>query len=116
MKKSIDGAPGAVVVLTMVLFSCIASNDKAEPIELSFPLASGLVKSLVTSGLGNATAMAFAPDGRIFVTQRGTNGNGAGGTATAAVRVVKNGVLLSTPFVSITVDNTSFGCCNERGL
>ena len=44
--------------------------------------------------------MAFAPDGRIFVCQQG-----------GQVRVIKNGVLLPTPFVSVSVDASG-----ERGL
>jgi glucose/arabinose dehydrogenase len=50
--------------------------------------------------LDSATAFAQAPDGRIFVTQQG-----------GALRVVKNGVLQSTPFVTLTVDPNG-----ERGL
>ena len=52
------------------------------------------------SGLSNPTAMQIAPDGRIFVCQQG-----------GALRVIKNGVLLSTPFVTLTVDPSG-----ERGL
>jgi glucose/arabinose dehydrogenase len=44
--------------------------------------------------------MEFAPDGRLFVCQQ-----------TGQLRIIKNGGLLATPFVSLTVD--SFG---ERGL
>ena len=44
--------------------------------------------------------MAIAPDGRIFVCQQG-----------GALRVIKNGALLPTPFVSLTVDPNG-----ERGL
>src|SRR5437588_2046926 len=44
--------------------------------------------------------MAFAPDGRLFVCQQG-----------GQLRVIKNGSLLSTPFVSLTVDSSG-----ERGL
>ncbi|PYM03200.1 MAG: hypothetical protein DMF19_00325 [Verrucomicrobia bacterium] len=44
--------------------------------------------------------MAFAPDGRLFVCQQG-----------GQLRVIKNGLLLSTPFVSLTVDSSG-----ERGL
>jgi glucose/arabinose dehydrogenase len=50
--------------------------------------------------LDSATAFAQAPDGRIFVTQQG-----------GALRVVKNGVLQSTPFVTLTVNSNG-----ERGL
>ena len=44
--------------------------------------------------------MAFAPDGRLFVCQQG-----------GQLRVIKTGSLLSTPFVSLTVDSSG-----ERGL
>ncbi|MBL7877839.1 MAG: PQQ-dependent sugar dehydrogenase, partial [Cyclobacteriaceae bacterium] len=44
--------------------------------------------------------MAFAADGRIFVAQQ-----------TGALRVIKNGTLLATPFVSLTVNSSG-----ERGL
>src|SRR5687767_7923719 len=52
------------------------------------------------SGLSSPTAMAIAPDGRIFVCQQ-----------TGALRVIKNGALLPTPFMTITVDPAG-----ERGL
>lgn len=52
------------------------------------------------SGLSNPTAMQIAPDGRIFVCQQG-----------GALRVIENGVLLSTPFVTLSVDSSG-----ERGL
>jgi glucose/arabinose dehydrogenase len=44
--------------------------------------------------------MAFAPAGRLFVCQQG-----------GQLRVIKTGSLLSTPFVSLTVDSSG-----ERGL
>ena len=64
---------------------------------------SGFTDALVASGLTWPTAMAVANDGRVFVTeQRG------------AVRVIKNGALLPTPFVKLTVK--SQGGSNEEGL
>jgi glucose/arabinose dehydrogenase len=54
----------------------------------------------VTASLNNPTAMAFTPDGRVLICQQG-----------GQLRVVKNGSLLSTPAVSLSV-NTS----GERGL
>jgi glucose/arabinose dehydrogenase len=60
----------------------------------------GFTDSVVAGGLNNPTAMAFAPDGRIFVCQQG-----------GALRVIKNGVLLATPFLTVTVDSAG-----ERGL
>lgn len=65
------------------------------------PLEAGFTRSIWASGFGNVpTAMAFAPDGRLFVTEQG-----------GAVRIVKNGALLSQPFV--TVPTVADG---ERGL
>src|SRR5437868_3424393 len=64
-------------------------------------LPSGFIETQVGSNLsGSPTAMAFAPDGRLFVCQQG-----------GQLRVIKNGSLLSTPFVSLTVDSSG-----ERGL
>ena len=52
------------------------------------------------TGLTSATAFAQAPDGRFFVAQQGGD-----------LRIVKTGVLLSTPFVRLSVD-----AAGERGL
>jgi glucose/arabinose dehydrogenase len=52
------------------------------------------------TGLTNATAFAQAPDGRLFVAEQG-----------GTLRVIKNGVLLATPFATFAVDSTG-----ERGL
>ena len=60
----------------------------------------GFTDSLVASGLSNPTAMALAPDGRIFVCQQ----NGV-------LRVIKNDVLLPTPFLRVTTQ-----AIGERGL
>ena len=46
------------------------------------------------------TSMAFAPDGRIFTTEK-----------SGKVKIIKNGIVLSTPFLSVSVNQT-----NERGL
>ncbi len=55
---------------------------------------------MVTNNIANPTAMAFAPDGRIFVAEQG-----------GRLRVIKNGALLPTPFIQLTVSSTG-----ERGL
>ena len=60
----------------------------------------GFTDSLVAGGLTNPTAMALAPDGRIFVCEQG-----------GKLRVIKNGALLPSPFVTLTVDSAG-----ERGL
>jgi glucose/arabinose dehydrogenase len=64
-------------------------------------LPAGFTETQVGGNLsGSPTAMAFAPDGRLFVCQQG-----------GQLRVIKNGSLLSTPFVGLTVDSSG-----ERGL
>jgi glucose/arabinose dehydrogenase len=66
-------------------------------------IPSGFTDTPIVSGLSNPTAMAFAPDGRIFIAQQG-----------GALRVVKNDVLLPAPFLTISGPNISAG--GERGL
>jgi glucose/arabinose dehydrogenase len=67
----------------------------------SASIAQGFVKDEAwVVALSAATAMAQAPDGRLFVAEQG-----------GSVRIVKNGVLLATPFVQLVVDATG-----ERGL
>ena len=63
-------------------------------------LPAGFAELQVASGLSSPTAMAIAPDGRIFVCQQG-----------GRLRVIKNGALLATPFLTVTVDAQG-----ERGL
>ncbi len=63
-------------------------------------LLPGFTETLVASGLALPTSMTFAPDGRLFVTLQG-----------GTLRVIKNGVLLATPFVTLAVDSSG-----ERGL
>ena len=64
-------------------------------------LPAGFTEAQVGSNVGSSpTAMAFAPDGRLFVCLQG-----------GQLRVIKNGALLAAPFITLTV--TSDG---ERGL
>jgi len=60
----------------------------------------GFSDSVVASGLSSPTSMEIAPDGRIFVCQQG-----------GALRVIKNGSLLATPFLTVSVNSSG-----ERGL
>jgi len=76
------------------LFLCGLSLQAA-----TFP--AGFTEAQVGSTFaGSPTAMAFAPDGRIFICLQ-----------TGQLRVIKNGILLADPFVSLTVDSSG-----ERGL
>ena len=63
-------------------------------------LPEGFSETPVVTGLDNSTAMAFAPDGRLFVLYQA-----------GQVRIVKDGALLPTPFLSLTVNSGG-----ERGL
>ena len=64
-------------------------------------LPAGFSEALVANNIGSTTAMAVAPDGRIFVT-----------TQSGDVRVIKNGSLLGTPFFHFSdVDGNG-----ERGV
>ena len=73
-------------------------------------LPAGFQDVLFVNGLSSAsTAMEFAPDGRLFVAYQ-----------TGQLRVVKNGTLLSTPFVSLSCEllrrTWSSGCCLRSEL
>jgi len=63
-------------------------------------LPSRFIETTLASGIASPTAMAIAPGGPIFVCSQ-----------TGALRVIKNGVLLTTPFVTLSVDSVG-----ERGL
>lgn len=65
------------------------------------PVDPGFEVELIASGLDRPTSMAFAPDGRIFVTEK-----------SGRVRVIKNGALLPAPFIQLT-DVNIYG---DRGL
>ena len=63
-------------------------------------LPTGFAETQVATGLAAPTAMTFSPDGRLFVTEQG-----------GRLRVIKNGTLLATPFVTLNVN-----AVGERGL
>jgi glucose/arabinose dehydrogenase len=82
---------------TLTLTATFADGSTASA---STTVVSQFTISIVASGLSNPTAMAFAPDGRLFVAEQG-----------GQLRVIKNGALLATPFVTVTTDPSG-----ERGL
>jgi glucose/arabinose dehydrogenase len=91
------------VFLAMV--ASLAACDDAEPgiaaaAQTSSVLPDGFVEQLVVDGLPDITAMKFAPDGRLFVAQKG-----------GALRIVEAGHLLDAPFLTLDV-----GTDGERGL
>lgn len=84
-------------------FRCTAALVITLLLPAALPAAtvpSGFTDSTIASGLSSPTAMEIAPDGRIFVSQQ-----------TGALRVIKNGVLLPTPFLTLSVNSSG-----ERGL
>ena len=81
-----------LAVVVVVLLPGAAAGAAALP--------SGFTETQVASGLVSPTAMALAPDGRLFVAEQ-----------TGRLRVIKNGTLLSAPFLTVTVSSSG-----ERGL
>ena len=82
--------------LVLLFVTCALAGNPA----LAATVPPGFSETLVVGGLADPTAMQFAPDGRLFVCeQRGT------------LRVIKNGVLLPAPFVTLTARSDG-----ERGL
>ncbi len=78
------------------LIAYLESLRSAGPIMLP----QGFTWARVATGITGATAMAVATDGRVFVCEQ-----------TGALRIIKNGRLLDSPFLSVPVDSTW-----ERGL
>ncbi len=85
----------AIVVGLVLSLSTAASTAKAQ-----VAVPTGFRNATFVPSISAGTAMAFSPDGRLFDCQQ-----------TGAVRVIKQGQLLSTPFVTLTVDSAG-----ERGL
>ncbi|HYP02559.1 MAG TPA: PQQ-dependent sugar dehydrogenase [Pyrinomonadaceae bacterium] len=85
-------ACASILATFLVFFATLSSRAATVP--------AGFTDTLVAGNLTNATAMAIAPDGRIFVCLQDGN-----------LRVVKNGALLPTPFLTVTVNASG-----ERGL
>ncbi|MCU0353890.1 MAG: PA14 domain-containing protein [Cytophagales bacterium] len=87
--------PSLRICMWMASFFCFLTQASAQHV-----LPSGFAETRLAQNL-NPTGMAIAPDGRVFLLQK--NGQ---------VRIVKDDVLLTTPFVTLTnIDDF-----NERGL
>jgi glucose/arabinose dehydrogenase len=63
----------------------------------------GFVQSEIAAGLSETIAMAFSPDGRLFVCEK-----------PGRLRVVKNGILLADPLLTLDVETT--GSDGSNGL
>jgi glucose/arabinose dehydrogenase len=84
----------------MALFLASVALSVAARSAFSATAPSGFAEVRVAPGLTEPTAMAFAPDGRLFICEKA-----------GRVRVVKNGALLPTPFATLSVSAEG-----ERGL
>jgi glucose/arabinose dehydrogenase len=90
----------AATVVGFFVAACGQPHEETSPSAAAPTVPSGFTDSQFVADISGATAMAFAPDGRLFVAEQG-----------GRLRVVKNGVLLGTPFLTVTVDSSG-----ERGL
>ncbi|MGH9334615.1 MAG: PQQ-dependent sugar dehydrogenase, partial [Vicinamibacteria bacterium] len=88
--------PLMVAASAASLYLLFATSKSAQ----AATLPPGFAETQVVSGLTGPTAMAFAPDGRLFVCEQ-----------SGRLRVVKNGALLATPFLTVPVSSVG-----ERGL
>ena len=98
--KARDSQRSEHLISSVLFIIAIVLASSSVRIASAATVPSGFTDSLVAAGLTNPTAMALAPDGRIFVCEQGGN-----------LRVIKNGALLTTPFLTVTVDSSG-----ERGL
>jgi glucose/arabinose dehydrogenase len=88
----------AMLLRSVVLLLALGSSFPSAVVAATVP--AGFSETTLASGLSGPTAMALAPDGRVFVCEQG-----------GAVRVIKDGALLAAPFVTLTVNSSG-----ERGL
>ena len=91
-----------VAGLSIIVFAAfsIMTSLSEDFFQLAFAIPGDFFDSVIENNLNSPTAMEFAPDGRLFVAQQG-----------GTVKVIKNGVLLPTPFLSILVNENG-----ERGM
>lgn len=82
----------SIAAYILVSGACLSLNGATLP--------NGFIETQVAGGLNTPTAMTFAPDGRLFVCLQG-----------GQLRVIKNDVLLPTPFLTVSTDSSG-----ERGL
>ncbi|HSB56383.1 MAG TPA: PQQ-dependent sugar dehydrogenase [Nitrosopumilaceae archaeon] len=91
----------SMILLLTILFGSVQTSplEHLSPVRLA-AAAGSFSDSTFVSGLNTPTAMDFSPDGRLFVSEKGGN-----------LKIIKNGVLLATPFLSVSVNSSG-----ERGL
>src|SRR6185436_8176465 len=88
--STMAGFTRGLLVLSAVAALAVALATPSQ----SATLPTGFAETQVATGLAAPTAMTFSPDGRLFVTEQG-----------GRLRVIKNGALLATPFLTVNVDS-----------
>ncbi len=89
-----------VPTIVGIIFVVVTGSGPHGLVGLAATLPSNFAEAPVATGLASPTAMQFAPDGRLFVCEQG-----------GALRIIKDGLLLPVPFVTLTVSSAG-----ERGL
>ena len=100
MKRSRRTRRAVVPGVLALLVTVAVTFTEASPASAATVLPTGFTDTAWVSGLSRPYQMEFAPDGRLFVSQQG-----------GRLRVIKNGVLLTTPFLTVSVDSRG-----DRGL
>lgn len=83
----------ASLALAVVLMASVLTTARSEPASAANVSDPNFVETEVARSMSSPTAMAFAPDGRIFVSQQG-----------GRITVIKNGVKLPTPFHTVDAE------------
>src|SRR5688500_9331741 len=89
--------------IALITTACIGSSDEIEvaSVKSSATVPADFSDETFVTGISRPTAMAFAPDGRLFVAEQ-----------SGRLRVVSSsGVLRTTPFLTVSVSSVG-----ERGL
>src|SRR5438105_225605 len=92
--------PVWLVVFAAIAFLALSARSHPEGTRPRVPAGAGFTETVLATGFQSPTAIAAAPDGRIFVCEQ-----------SGALRMVRDGTLLPAPFLQLTVDNSG-----ERGL
>ncbi len=100
MKRSRRTRRAVVPGILALLVTVAVTFSEAPPAVAATELPTGFTDTEWVSGISRPYQMEFAPDGRLFVSQQG-----------GRLRVIKNGVLLATSFLTVSVDSRG-----DRGL
>lgn len=96
----LSASPISLINIESIFFPNTVKGIGSGPYHSAEALPESFQDSEFVDGLNTPTAMEFSSDGRLFVTEK-----------SGKVMVIKNGELLDTPFVSVSVNSNG-----ERGL